>query len=133
MTEAPDHDLTEDAIRTLVDQFYAKVRQGAELSPVFARAIPDDAWPNHLAVITDFWSSVMLRTGRYRGNPLAAHQRVAGINAELFDRWLALWRETAHELFQREAAEALSAKAILIADSLKAGLFFTPGGRAPTR
>jgi hypothetical protein len=28
----------------------------------------------HLATLVDFWSSVGLKTGRYRGNPQAAHR-----------------------------------------------------------
>ena len=83
--------LTEDEIGAVVEAFYAKVRRDPALGPVFARAIADEAWPEHLAVIQDFWSSVMLKTGRYRRNPFAAHLRVEGIKPELFDRWLALF------------------------------------------
>jgi truncated hemoglobin YjbI len=65
---------------------------------VFARAIADDAWPEHLAIISDFWSTVMLKTGRYRRNPFTAHQHIEGISPELFHHWLRLWRETGQEL-----------------------------------
>lgn len=101
----------------VVTAFYGKVGSDPHLGPVFARAIPDEGWPEHLAIISDFWSTVMLKTGRYRRNPFTAHQRVEGITPELFDRWLALWRDTARERLAREAADALSGKAELIADS----------------
>ena len=55
--------LDEAGIRALVHGFYAKVRQDAELGPIFDRVIGDD-WDNHLAKMCDFWSSVMLTTGR---------------------------------------------------------------------
>ena len=97
------------------------------LGPVFARAIADEAWPEHLAIIQDFWSSMMLKTGRYQRNPFSAHLRVEGIRPEHFDRWLALFRETCDELLAPGPAEALYTKAVLIGDSLKAGLFFRPG------
>jgi hemoglobin len=42
--------LTDD-ITTVVDAFYVKVRRDPVLGPVFARAIADDAWPAHLAII----------------------------------------------------------------------------------
>src|SRR3712207_4415911 len=116
--------LTEDDIAAVVDAFYAKVRRDPLLGPVFARAIADDAWPEHLAVIRDFWSSVMLKTGRYRRNPFSAHLRVEGIRPELFDRWLALFRETCDELLAPAEADALHARAVAIGESLKAGLFF---------
>jgi hemoglobin len=124
--------LTEGHIASVVDAFYAKVRVDPALGPVFGRAIADEAWPEHLSVIRDFWSTVMLKSGRYQRNPFSAHQRVEGISPELFDRWLALWRATCRELLSDEAAEAMTAKAVMIADSLKAGLFLRPPQRKPT-
>ncbi len=62
--------LSDDAIRHLVDSFYAKVRADPELGPIFERAIPGD-WGPHLATMHDFWSSIMLTSGRYKGNPVA--------------------------------------------------------------
>ena len=120
-------DLTEDDIAAVVDAFYAKVRADPLLGPVFGRDIADEDWPQHLAVIRDFWSSIMLKSGRYQRNPFSAHLRVKGIRPELFDRWLALFRETCDELLTPDSAEALYAKAVMIGDSLKAGLFFRPG------
>ena len=125
MTAFPE--LTEAAIAAVIDKFYAKVRRDPALGPVFARAIAEDAWPAHLSVIQDFWSSVMLKTGRYRRNPFAAHRRVDGIEPELFERWLALFGETCAEVLAPAPAAALHAKAVTIGESLKAGLFFNPG------
>ena len=70
--------LTESSIVRLVDAFYAKVRRDAQLGPVFDRAISADGWPAHLDKMYGFWSSVMLTTGRYKGNPLAVHAAVRG-------------------------------------------------------
>jgi hemoglobin len=36
-----DH-ISEDGIRRLVDEFYARVRADTELAPIFNRAIPGD-------------------------------------------------------------------------------------------
>jgi hemoglobin len=121
-----DDTITEDAIRAVLDAFYVKVRRDPELGPVFARAIADEAWPAHMAVIQDFWSSLMLKTGRYKRNPFAVHQRVEGIRPELFERWLALFGETCREWLSPDLAEAMHDRATRIAESLKAGLFFRP-------
>jgi hemoglobin len=118
-------DLTEDALRRLVDRFYAKVRRDARLGPIFERAI-GDGWDRHLATMTDFWSSVMLTSGRYKGNPLAVHMRVEGIEAGLFPRWLELFFETTREEFPPEIAARLDAKASRIADSLSRALYYRP-------
>lgn len=109
------------AIAVLVERFYGKARRDEALGPVFEAAVHD--WPAHFARLTDFWSSVMLTTGRYKGNPFAAHLGKA-IEPAHFDRWLVLWRETATEMFVPQIARAFSDKAERIGDSLKAGLFF---------
>ena len=118
--------ISEDAIRCLVDRFYTKVRADADLAPVFANAIADDRWAAHLAKMYDFWSSVMLTTGRYKGNPVAVHLAVAGMQPQLFARWLELFGETCGELFEDEIAGAFRAKAARIADSLKLALYYRP-------
>jgi hemoglobin len=117
-----DH-ISEDGIRRLVDEFYASVRVDTELAPIFNRAIPGD-WGLHLATMRDFWSSVMLTSGRYKGNPVAVHLRIEGMVPRLFDRWLELFGETCGELFDDSLAETLRAKALRIAESLKLALFY---------
>ena len=119
--------VTESQIVTLVDAFYAKVRRDEVLAPIFERAIAPESWPVHLAKMYDFWSSVMLTTGRYKGNPLAVHMRLDGIEPTMFARWLALFRATAEELFPSELAASFRDKSERIAESLKLGLFYRPG------
>ena len=118
--------VSEDAIARLVDGFYAKVRADAELAPIFANAIKDDQWEPHLLKMRDFWSSVMLTSGRYKGNPVAVHMAVSGMEPHLFNRWLELFGETCAELFEPELADAVRAKAVRIADSLKLALYYRP-------
>ncbi|MEI9984982.1 MAG: group III truncated hemoglobin [Aliidongia sp.] len=79
---------TEEAIFRLVDGFYADIRRDPSLGPIFERAIGAD-WPAHLDTMNRFWSSVMLTSGRYKGNPMVVHLRVPGIAPELFAR---CWR-----------------------------------------
>jgi hemoglobin len=68
----------------------------------------------------------MLTSGRYKGNPLAVHMRVEGIEAGLFPRWLELFFETTREEFPPEIAARLDAKASRIADSLSRALYYRP-------
>jgi hemoglobin len=116
--------ISEPGISALVRQFYGKARRDPMIGPVFENAVAD--WDEHLERLCDFWSSVMLSTGRYKGNPMAAHVRQP-IEPEFFDRWLGLWRETASEVFAESAAGQLRLKAERIAESLKLGLFYRPG------
>jgi hemoglobin len=121
---APFHDITEPAIAALVERFYAKARRDPLIGPVFNDAIED--WDEHLDKLRAFWSSVMLTTGRYKGNPMAAHMKLP-IEPPFFERWLALWGETATEVFDRDTASLFQEKAGRIAESLKLALFYRPG------
>jgi hemoglobin len=115
--------LTEDDLTRVVDAFYARVREDALLGPIFDGAIQD--WPEHLARLQAFWSSVMLTSGRYKGQPIPAHVRhEAKITPATFERWLALWHATTSELFPPDAAAALQDRAERIAESLSLGLDF---------
>ena len=117
--------LSEDSIRDLVDRFYTKVSADPQLGPIFQRAIPGD-WGPHLATMHDFWSSIILISGRYKGNPVAIHLRVEGMEPQLFGRWLALFDETCRELFDGDVANVFRMKAARIAESLKLALFYRP-------
>lgn len=115
--------MTEEQLTQLVHRFYAKVRDDELLGPVFDHAISD--WPHHLGKMVDFWSSVMLTSGRYKGNPMMMHlKHIARIRPEMFGRWLELWRETAREVLGETGAAAMIVKAERIAESLQLGMFF---------
>lgn len=120
-------EITDLAIRQLVDRFYAKVRADELIGPLFNRAIAD--WDHHLAKLADFWSSIIHTSGRYKGNPMIAHlKHVAAIAPGMFDRWLELWMETTEESLSPEAAALFQAKARRIAESLQLGLKLHGGG-----
>jgi hemoglobin len=101
-------EITEDGLKELVHRFYAKVRRDPEIGPLFNAVVED--WDEHLAKLTDFWSSVTLASGRYKGSPMMAHIPHA-ITPRMFDRWLELWGETVGEIFAPPAATVLCAKA----------------------
>lgn len=119
----PYADITEESIAVLIDHFYAAVRGDPVLAPVFEATIAEAEWPQHLATIHRFWSSVMLASGRYSGNPVAVHRLVGNLDRPMFARWLALFEATAAELFAAEPAARFVIKAHRIADSLQLALF----------
>jgi len=120
----PISQVSEPAIHLLVDRFYAKVRDDAELGPIFDRAVAD--WNTHLSTMRDFWSSIMLTSGRYHGNPVSVHRRLEGLTPELFEHWLGLFAETCGELFDEAVAASFMDKARRIATSLNLALFYRP-------
>jgi hemoglobin len=80
----PEVAITEAEIASLVDRFYAKVHVDPEIGPVFNDAIHN--WNAPLALLKDFCSTVLLATGRYKGNPLLAHFPLP-IEENYFARW----------------------------------------------
>lgn len=121
--------ITEEKLKTLVDAFYARVRQDPLIGPVFNRAIDD--WPEHLDKLHAFWSSVMLTSGRYKGRPLPAHVKHGdSISAESFERWLEIWKRTTDELLDPASAAAIQEKAARIGESLSLGIAFHRDGAA---
>jgi hemoglobin len=115
--------ITEDDIARLVPAFYARIREDAVLGLIFDGAIED--WPHHLEKLKAFWSSVMLTSGRYKGQPMVAHVRhEQHMTPENFGRWLMLWKQTTDELLAPELAAAFQDRADRIAESLQLGVQF---------
>ena len=119
----------EPMIRRLVHAFYGKVRQDPELGAIFNREVDD--WDEHLARLCDFWSSVVLMSGRFKGQPMLVHQRLPDVGAGHFARWLALFQETAAEVCPPAAAALFAAKARQIGESLQLGIAAARGEFLP--
>jgi hemoglobin len=107
--------LDEAILATLVHRFYDRVRADPVLAPIFAARITD--WGPHLERMVAFWSSVALMTGRYHGAPVPAHAALP-VNWRHFERWLTLFRATAHEVCPPAGAAHVIARAERIAESL---------------
>ena len=75
-------------------------------------------WDIHLARMVDFWSSALRGTARFRGTPMPKHIALPGLTAELFRRWLALFRQTTAALANEPMRDRANDLAGRIADSL---------------
>ncbi|MGY4293172.1 hemoglobin [Bradyrhizobium sp. i1.4.4] len=117
--------ITEEMIGELVTRFYGRVREDALLGPVFAIV---QNWDEHLAKLKDFWSSVVLMSGRYHGSPMRAHVPLSLVG-DHFDRWLDLFEQTAREVCPPPAAALFIDKARRIADSFEMASSATIAGR----
>ncbi len=117
----------ETMIDRLVRHFYGQIRLDPTLGPIFSARIVarDGSWEPHLQKMCAFWSSVMLRTGRYHGMPMPAHARLP-VDAAHFDRWLVLFEDSAREVCGA-AADLFIDRARRIAQSLELGVATTRG------
>lgn len=115
-------EITPESVRDLVVQFYAKVREDELLGPVFYQALGED-WGPHLDRLTEFWSTLVLGTRGFKGNVYGTHMALSDIQPEHFERWLAMFEQTAGELFEVVAAARFIKMAHQIAASLQIGFF----------
>lgn len=111
--------INEAMIKNLVYGFYNRVRQDELLAPIFDSRILD--WGPHLERMCNFWSSIALMSGRYHGQPMRMHAPLPIFGAH-FDRWLALFRETAEEMCPPGAAAFFISRSERIAESLELGV-----------
>lgn len=101
-------------VSLLVHTFYDKIRADAEIGFYFNELIPD--WDSHLEKLTDFWETNLFGIRKYKGNPIAVHNKVdehfnGQISANEFGIWLNLWFATLEELFEGENVEILKRRA----------------------
>lgn len=114
---APDL-CTDEEITQMVHAFYADVRRDALLGPIFNHHVAD--WGHHLAVLVDFWSSILRGTGRFSGSPMTKHTALPDLSAELFQRWLALFRQTT----AAQPNQAMGEQAYMMAQRIARSLWF---------
>jgi hemoglobin len=86
-----------------------------------------DNWDEHLTKLRAFWSSVVLMTGRYKGQPMPVHAAISEITDAHFERWLSLFAETAKAVCPPEAAALFIDRSRRIAQSLSLGIAASRG------
>ena len=106
------------------------------LQPDPKRAIAFLSWltqgaPLHLERMKTFWRSVLLKSGEYVGQPVAAHMTIGNLREDDFRLWLQLFENTAAQVFHPEATPHVISAARRIARSLWLSRFGGPFKRPP--
>lgn len=117
--------LDKAGVRAFVETFYGKVAEDDLIGPVFERRIHGE-WGPHLDTMVLFWSAVLLREMNYRGSPPAVHRAIQELEPRMFKRWLEIFHESMHELFEPELADVLYERAARIAHMLSANVLGQP-------
>lgn len=113
--------VTEADISCVVDDFYDRVRRDCTIGPIFDEKIKD--WPTHLAHLKRFWSSVLLGTGTFQGDPMGTHLGLP-LKSEHFERWLSLFAATTKEKLTPDQAELFNSRAERIAMNFRHAIVF---------
>ena len=117
-TDAQGELCSEREVADLVEGFYGRVRGDRLLGPIFARHVAD--WGRHMPKMIDFWSSALRKTARYRGTPMPVHVALPGLDADLFARWVAIFKATT----AAQPNEALRARADELAERIAQSLWY---------
>lgn len=91
----------------LVEAFYTRVKEDDVIGPVFLDR-EHFSWDTHIPVMVDFWSSILLDDGSYKGNPMLKHidlHRRTPLTTAHFSRWKELFFLTLDELFTGKRVE----------------------------
>jgi hemoglobin len=108
---------TRTEVFELVNAFYARIRKDEFLGPIFNKMLAtEEIWAVHLEKLTDFWETNLFAVMKFKGNPMAAHQKVDKtfnhtITQDHFYEWLKLWNSTVDSLFVGEKAELAKERA----------------------
>lgn len=102
-----------DDVKSLVDNFYGKVREDDLIGPIFNQRL-EGRWPQHLQKMYSFWQTVLLRQHTYNGYPFRPHANLP-VETEHFNRWLELWFFTLTSQFEGENVEIAKRQAMQMA------------------
>lgn len=114
-------ELTQKQLQKLVRSFYTRVQKDEVLGYIFNDVAKVD-WEKHIPLLTQFWSSVMLGSRQYSGNPLLKHvelSRKTKLTPEHFRHWLALFSQEAKSCLNAEPALLIIERATLIANAIQ--------------
>jgi len=116
----PDMDSREN-IEFFVDRFYERLLADEQLAPIFVDVAAIDL-AVHLPHIKDYWCKLLLGDKRYQRHTMNIHRQLHGkrpLQAQDFQRWLALFTATVDEHFMGERAERAKQVAASIAANME--------------
>ena len=119
------HDIeTRDDCELLVRTFYGQAMTDHLIGYLFTDIAKLDL-TTHIPRITDFWETILLGGGNYRGGAFRVHydlHRQSPLQTGHFDRWLVLWRASVDACFQGPRAELAKAHALRVARAFSSRL-----------
>lgn len=104
-------------VERLVRAFYERALADPIIGFIFTDVAQLDI-EAHVPTIADFWETLLLGAGTYRGGAFAPHaalDRRVRLRYGHFARWVALWTLTVDDHFAGPVAEAAKAHAVRVA------------------
>lgn len=104
---------TRDDIEALVRAFYEAAFADPLIGPIFTDVAKVDL-NTHVPTVTNFWDSILFRTGTYPGGMMAKHYQVnlmTPLGEAEFGRWLSIWESTVASMYEGHNAQTVVAHA----------------------
>jgi hemoglobin len=111
-------------IENLITNFYEQIKQDELLGPIF-NDVAKVNWEEHIPLLVNFWSSIMLGTNEYHGGAFGKHVMLSHqtpINKQHFDHWLEIFTQQANQDLPKPYNEIIVNRANMIAQSLLTGI-----------
>ena len=125
-TDPPRPDIATRAdIAKLVVTFYGRAFQDELLGPVFVDVAKLDL-DEHLPTMCDFWETVLLGARSYGGGAFVPHAHLHAqvpLTRQHFERWLAIWTHTVHDLHHGPVADEAIDRAQRVASAFHGRLW----------
>lgn len=121
-----ENEITKDNTSLLVMRFYTKVLKDEAISSFFIEKLGADMkntlWQKHILLLSDFWYTISLGKGDYRGNPFGPHLQIEGLKRESFESWLKIFFLTVDNIYTQEIALKFKEKSTIIAGNFMRNL-----------
>ena len=119
-------EITKENIEKMVHLFYIKILKDDIVGPFFIAKLGEDMkndyWEPHLALLTNFWSSMILGDASYSGNPFMPHTQVGELSREVFEQWLEVFFKTIDEVYAPEVGHQFKERSMAIAGNFMRNL-----------
>jgi len=122
-TDLPDVETRGD-LEKIVTSLYDQVLSDPVLAPIFIKVARIDL-NEHMPRIVSFWQRVVLKSGKYTGQPFEIHRALHTISpftTEHFRRWVCLFHATVDCFYKGPTADHLKHVAQGIAESMSKAL-----------
>lgn len=120
------NELNRKNINKLVVTFYTRVLQDEKLAPFFIEHLGEDMnsqrWEEHMQLLTDFWSTLVMGVDDYKGFPFPPHAQMQGLDREAFETWIKLFFESVDNIFTQEISMKFKEKSSIIASNFMRNL-----------
>ncbi|WP_415396114.1 group III truncated hemoglobin [Sulfurimonas sp. CS5] len=120
------NEITKKNLNKMVVRFYAKIINDDVVGPFFIEKLGDNLnnnlWKPHIELLTNFWASITIGDQNYRGNPLAPHLHLGGLERSTFEQWLNLFFETLDTIYEPHIADFFKERSTIIAGNFMRNL-----------